>query len=448
MTTYGLTTTGFVQKTLADLKAEVEASLRASFGNSIDLSPQSVFGQLVGVLVDRLADLWSLGGAVHAAFTPDGASGTSLDDLCAITGTVRLAAVPSTAEVLAAGLDTTTIPAGSVVTVGVAGTRFTTDADATIDSGATTVRVDSTAYGAGAVIVYAANVYLCTVGGTTGLTPPTGTGTAIADGTCTWRYVGTGNGAQWIAVSSEDSGPLAAPAYTLDTIGTPTSGWNGVINALDATPGRYLESDAALRIRRELEIRTSGKASLGAIRAALIDVDGVTSARVFENPTDTTDVNGLPPHSIEALVTGGTDADVAASVFGEKAAGIATYGSSSATVTDAAGGTHTVYFSRPTPVPIYVTYNLTVDLTEWPADGAAQVKAALVAWGDAQVAGKDVVSSAAMAQAFKVLGVLDGVALLGTAPSPTLPTTIAIGTRSLATYDTSRVVVNAIGGTP
>ena len=445
MTTYGLTTTGFVQKTVADLKAEVEAALRASFGNSIDLSPQSVFGQLVGVLVDRLADLWSLGGAVHAAFTPDGASGTSLDDLAAITGTVRLAAVPSDVFVYAAGTVGTLIPSGSVVTVGAAGTRFVTTVSYTLAAAA--LWTTGTAYDVGAMRQNGGNAYLCTVAGTSGA-GPSGTGTAIVDGTCTWRFMASSTGTRRLYCVSEDNGPLAAPAYTLDTIGTPVAGWTFALNVLDATPGRYLESDAALRIRRELEIRTSGKASLDAIRAALIDVDDVTSARVFENPTDVTDVNGLPPHSIEALVTGGADADVAASVFSEKAAGIATYGSSSEVVTDAAGGTHTVYFSRPTPVPIYVTYNLTVDLAEWPADGAAQVQAALVAWGDAQVAGKDVVSSAAMAQAFKVLGVLDGVALLGTAPSPTLPTTIAINMRQLATYDTSRVVVTATGGTP
>ena len=446
MTTYGLTTTGFVQKTVADLKAEIEAALRASFGNSIDLSPQSVFGQLVGVLVDRLADLWSLGGAVHAAFTPDGASGTSLDDLCAITGTVRLAAAPSEVFLTLAGTTGTEVVDGSVVTVGVAGTRFSNPDSVTLV--AADAWVTSTLYTVGDAVARGGNIYVCTAQGTSGA-GPSGTGTAIVDGTCTWRYMSAGTGvAEFILFESEDNGPLAAPAYTLDTIGTPVSGWAAAINTLDASPGRYLESDAALRIRRELEIRTSGKASLDAIRAALIDVDDVTSARVFENPTDVTDVNGLPPHSIEALVTGGTDADVAASVFSEKAAGIATYGSSSAVVTDAAGGTHTVYFSRPTLVPIYVTYNLTVDLAEWPADGAAQVQAALVAWGDAQVAGKDVVSSAAMAQAFRVLGVLDGAALLGTAPSPTLPTTIAINMRQLATYDTSRVVVTATGGTP
>ena len=446
MTVYGLTTTGFVQKTLADLKLEVENALRASFGNSIDLSPQSVFGQLTGVMADRLADLWSLGGAVHAAFTPDGASGTSLDDLAAITGTIRRAASPSEVRLTLSGTTGTTITAGSVVTIGVAGTRFVNLADTTLvaaDAWAT-----STVYTVGDAVARGGNIYVCTVQGTSSA-GPSGTGTAIVDGTCTWRYMSAGTGvSEFTQFAGEDNGPLGAVAYTLNTIGTPTSGWAAAINVLDAVLGTDLETDAALRIRRELEIRTSGKASLDALRAALLEVEDVTSAKVFENPTDSTDVNGLPPHSIEALVTGGTDVAVAASIFDEKAAGIATYGTDSENVTDASGGVHVVYFTRPTLVNVYVTYNLTVDLSEWPADGVALVKAALVAYGDAQVAGKDVVSSAAMAQAFKVAGVLDGVALLGTAPSPTLPTTLAMGPRQLAVYDTSRIVVTATGGTP
>lgn len=446
MTVYGLTTTGFVQKTLADLKLELENSLRASFGNSIDLSPQSVLGQLVGVFADRLADLWSLGGAVHAAFTPDGASGTSLADLCAITGTVQHPAAPSQVRLTLAGIAGTTVLAGAVVTVGVAGTRFVNLADTTF--AAVDGWITSNVYSVGQCVYRGGNIYVCTVQGTTS-GGPSGTGTAIVDGTCTWRYMCVGNGAStFTSFESEDNGPLAAPAYSLDTIGTPTSGWAAAINVLDATPGRNLESDAALRIRRELEIRTSGKASVDALRAALLEVKDVTSVKVFENPEDFTDVNGVPPHAIEALVTGGTDAEVAASIFDEKAAGIATYGSSSASVTDAAGDSHTVNFSRPALVPVYVTFNLTVDTSLWPADGAARVKAALVAYGSAQVAGKDVVSSASMAQAFSVPGVLDGVALLSTAPAPTLPNTIAIGTRQLATYDTSRIAVNAVGGTP
>lgn len=444
---FGLTSTGFNQMTLADLKTSIEASLKQSFGNSIDLSPQSVFGQFVGVMADRLADLWSLGGAVHAAFTPDGASGTSLDDLCAITGTLRKPATQSRVEVLLTGTATTVIPLGSALTVDVTAVRFVTEAAATI--AAATAWAITTAYVVGDVRKNGGNIYLCTTAGTSaGAGGPTTTASAIVDGTVTWRYVSAGTGFVRAQALGEDTGPKVAAAFSLNTIASPLSGWNGVTNELDAVLGADLETDAALRIRRELEIRTSGKASVDAIRAALLEVLDVTSANVFENPTDTTDVNGVPPHAIECLVLGGANADIAASIFDEKAAGIQTYGGVTVSVVDAQGFTHSVKFSRPTSYPIYVIFNLTVDLLTWPVDGAARVKAALVEFGDAQRIGKDVVSVACLAQAFGVPGVLDGEALIGLAPAPTLTATLAMGARDLAVFDSSRIAVNVVGGTP
>lgn len=444
---YGLTTDGFVQKTLADLKAELESALQSAFGESIDLSPQSVFGQIVGVYADRLADLWALGGQIEAAFTPDGASGVALDELCAITGTVRLAATHSKVNLILVGTTATVIPADSAVTVDVTATRFVTSAAATLV--AATAWASGTAYAYGDVRKNGSNVYVCTVAGTSaGSGGPTGTGLVIVDNTCTWRFIAAGTGYAIAAAIGEATGPKVAAAYSLNTIASPLSGWTGVTNTLDATLGSDLESDAALRTRREDEIRAAGKASVDSIRAALLAVSDVSSANVFENPSDTTDGTGLPPHAIECLVRGGLDAAVAASIFDEKAAGIATYGTTTVSVTDSQGFTHSVKFTRPTEIPIYVIYNLTVDLLTFPADGAAQVKAALVAFGNAQKVGKDAVDASILAQAFKVTGVLDGEALIGTAPAPTLTANIPVSTREIATFDTSRITVNISGGTP
>jgi hypothetical protein len=100
-------------------------------------------------------------------------------------------------------------------------------------------------------------------------------------------------------------------------------------------------------------------------------------------------------------------------------------------------------------IPIYVTLNVKVDETLFPEDGADQIALALITWGDAQKSGKDAVAAALVAQAFKVEGVLDVTsALISTSPTPTLSTTIAISKRQLATYDTSRIIVNITTATP
>ena len=59
---------------------------------------------------------------------------------------------------------------------------------------------------------------------------------------------------------------------------------------------------------------------------------------VWENGGDTVDADGRPPHSVEAMVTGGDNAAIAAVLWAAKARGIATYGSTSVAVADAQGG--------------------------------------------------------------------------------------------------------------
>jgi uncharacterized phage protein gp47/JayE len=107
-------------------------------------------------------------------------------------------------------------------------------------------------------------------------------------------------------------------------------------------------------------------------------------------------------------------------------------------------GSQEVFFTRPTIVPIYVVVNLTKDAATWPADGAAQVKAALVAFAVAHLGiGDDVVSSRLAAEVFAISGVVDVTVLhIGTAPAPSTGVTVAIGDHELAALATARITVN------
>ena len=167
---------------------------------------------------------------------------------------------------------------------------------------------------------------------------------------------------------------------------------------------------------------------------------------MFENATDTTDADGLLPHSVECLVQGGLDAAIRASIFSEIAAGIRAQGTTTGTVTDSQGIAHEIDFTRPTLVPIYVGVTVNADVNLWPSDGDVQLKQLIVNFGNLQRAGKDVVASGLEAQGFLLKGALDVVCLIKTSASPTVRTTIVISTRQLATYDTSQisVVVNFV----
>jgi uncharacterized phage protein gp47/JayE len=386
----GLIATGFDVPTLQDLIDIQVALYQSQFSASIDVSEASPFGQLAAINAERELLIWQGLQAVWAAFTTDGATGASLDQLAGLTGSVRRAAAPSTVTATLSGTPATLIPAGSVASVTGTGARFVTLADATIGGG----------------------------------------GTVSA------------------AIESQEDGAIVAAAGTLTVIETPISGWTGVTNPLDAVLGNDVESDAAFRVRREQEIRAIGNAAVESIRASLLQVASVTQAAVFENATDVTDADGVPPHSVECLVQGGADADIRESIFASKAAGIRAYGSTTGTVTDSQGFSHEIDFTRPSTVDIYVGVELIIDANEYPSDGDAQIEAALVAYGDAQRMGKNVVASALESRCFTIPGVLEAICKIGTSASPTLRTTIAINLRQIADLDTGRISVTTTPGTP
>lgn len=441
----GLTSTGFVAKTLAECKAEIEQELRDAFGASIDLSPTEPWGQFAGIMAEREAELWDLAQAVHVAFDPSAAIGVSLDAVSALTGTVREPATFSEVTGTATGTPGTPLTAGRVASVSGTGTRFASTADATI--------VAVTAWSAYTAVLgdrrtNGGNVYQCSTAGTS-VTGPSGTGTGIADGgTARWDYLGAGTGAVDVEFQAEEEGPKVATARTLTVIESAVGGWQNVINVLDAALGVEDETDTALRSRREDEVRAIGTSPVEAIRSNLLLVEDVSSVTVFENITSVTDADGLPPKSVEALVLGGDADDIRQAIFDNKAGGIEPHGSTSGTVTDSQGVSHTVKFTRPTEVDIWVTANVTVNAELFPSDGSTRVRDAILAFANAQKPGKDVVASSLEAQCFSVAGMLDAECLIRTSSPPIARTTIAMTLRQLAKFDSSRITVNVTPGTP
>lgn len=444
---YGLLSTGFVMPTLDELIEEQYAEMRAAYGDSVDLTAASPLGQLSVINAEREFKIWQGMQAVHKAFDPDSATGASLESVSAITGTVRDFAAPSEVTGTFTGTPATVLTAGRVASVAGTGKRFATLADATI--AAATAWAASTAYAAAARRTNGGNIYEVTVAGTSAASGgPTGTGTTIVDGTVTWKYLGAGTGFVDAAMESEEDGPIVATARTLTVIETPAAGWSGVINNLDAELGVDEETDPSLRLKREDELRAGGNAAIESVRAQLLKVDDVKQVTVFENITNVTDADGLPPHSIECLVQGGADAAILKAVFLAAAGGIEAHGTTSGTVTDSQGIAHTVKFTRPSEINIWIIANLVINSNEYPLDGADQIKTKLTTYGSAQKTGKNVVASALEAECFKVSGVLEASCLIATSNPPTLRTTIAISLRQLMKFDTSRITVATTSGTP
>lgn len=86
MTTYGVTSTGFVRKPLTVVKAEIEALARTEFGAGVILSAESPMGQLIGIFAEYITKEWELAEDVYQSYDPDQAEGNRLD----ILGRIRL----------------------------------------------------------------------------------------------------------------------------------------------------------------------------------------------------------------------------------------------------------------------------------------------------------------------------------------------------------------------
>ena len=186
---------------------------------------------------------------------------------------------------------------------------------------------------------------------------------------------------------SENTGAIQVLAGALTTISTAVSGVERVENAVDATLGSETETDPELRIRASESLSGLGGATAKVIKAGLTRLSGVTFAAVFQNTTDFTDSNGLPPHSIRVIVDGGDDSDIWNYLY-EKgvAAGIKMDGTEQTAIIDDNGEPQPVAFSRPTGVRIYadagnglVTNSDIMQGAVFPADGQDQIRANLAA---------------------------------------------------------------------
>ena len=446
MSSYGVLSTGFAKKTRQEIIAEVVAALRADISPNLNTESTSVLGQIIGILADQISQDWDVLEEVYLSQYPDSASNASLDSVGAITGATRLPASFSTVSLVVTGDDATSLPVGRQARVPNGGI-FETTAAATISLAAAWAA--STAYSVGDIVRNDSpeNIYVCAIAGTSaGSGGPTGEGTAIVDGSVTWRFVGDGEGYTTVAAEATEAGPTIALAYQLTEIVTAVSGWDGVNNLADATVGTDIESDAAFRVRRENLLTVSGKGTVDTIRAKLLLVDGVTEAFVFENTTDVTDGNGVPPHAIECVVLGGTDADVAQAIFDDKPAGIATHGGDiNEVIVDSQGTSHTILASRADPVEMFLAITVVTD-GNYPADGDTQVAAQLKTLGDTLGIGDDVIFYQFLGECLATADGVSGVVDIQSLALDKRPVTVTSGNTELFALSNGQTLTVKVDG--
>jgi len=300
----GMTENGFSIKRLPEIKEDLEESARQALGAEASLLPDSVEGTIISVFSQIYAELWEELNNAYGAFNPVLVTDQSLDHLVTLNGLSRLPPLSSRAFLSISGTDNTVIPAGSIVSHSSTGAEFLTENAIEIGVGF-----------------------------------PTGTATVFA--------------------SARFNGAIEALSGTLTVIDSPVNGWDTVINNTDATEGRNAETDSQLRARRARTLTLAGRSSLESIISAIQALSDVTYAGAVENFSDITDANGLPAHSFECVVLGGDNISIAQAIWEKKPAGIEPHGDVSAEANDIFGNVHSMSFSRPTVVPMYLNANIT-----------------------------------------------------------------------------------------
>ena len=377
-----ITQTGFTPRSLAEIVETLEDSLRARISDKLDLSERTVAGNLVQIFADHLAQVEQLVAEAYDAFDPTAASDDRLVALALLTGVPRRGATK--------GLVTATLNLSAAFTGAAPGDLV---AHVTNEANNRWVNRDPIPAGAAASLE---TVFEAETAGAAGV----------------------------------------APAGTLEVIAGPVAGWVSVTNADDATEGTDIEPIEDLRLRRELAVASGGGRTRNAIRAGLIAVEGVLSAEVFENVTNVTDANGIPPHGIRATIWDGSpaaadDDEIAQVIWDLKAEGILADGTETGTAQDEVLGPTTVAFERATPV----TPAIVVDIESASGVAITDVEDAIIAAMPTRV-GDELTYNRIAAAVFRVPGVDDWVTLTidgGTADLPALQSTIYLATAASIT---------------
>ena len=306
MTTFGMTSTGFVQKRLADiidsLNAKLQTIVDPTTGETLRIDPGevSVITQIRDIFASELASCWENAALAYLQFDPLYNTGAGQSGTVQLNAITRKPGAGTIINITMTGTDGTAIPQGFSIGTTDKKYEFTIDQEYTIGSeGTVTGTATCTTYGA--------------------IDPEVGSVAAIL---------------------------------------TPTTGWTAVTNTSTASLGTLEETDEELRIRQQVSTSATSYRQIDAIYSAIYNIPGVTYCRVYQNTDTSTDGRGIPAKTIAVVALGGDDETIANAMFFRVPIGIAYHGNTTVTLTDKQGFSYDVKFQRPTEVPINVEVDI------------------------------------------------------------------------------------------
>ncbi|MDO6395285.1 baseplate J/gp47 family protein [Leptospira santarosai] len=311
-----VTPQGFIRKTRDEIISDLENKYRTQLGSDIDLSIVSEDGVRMRILADELEEIHKLAEEVFYSIFAHTATGVSLDRVLNPLGSERQPAKRAIVGLRFSGVNGSFVNIGTICQTG-SGIQFITIESGTVSGGCVLLN------------------------------------------------------AQALNIEYGISGNVSANSIT--TINTALTGIDSVTNPEPARGGRVIETDSEY-LNRFIDSGINGGSSAANVQGALNNIESILSAKVYENVTDFVDVEGRPPHSMEAVIEGGTPAEIGDCFLNNWPGGIESLGSNSTTLIDNKGVPRTYYFNRPTDVTIFVKIDILRDLTLWETGSETIVK--------------------------------------------------------------------------
>ena len=376
---YGVTVNGFVRKRLPEIREDIFKSLEQKLGSSVSRQPNSMIGVLFGVYAAELDRMWQLLERDYYDRSPISAGEGSLDNTLAYTNVQRKKAQASYLYAVCYGRSGMVLPSNCQIK-DTSGYKWNIIEESTItlnDCVHVTLDVATPAEGKvysvqfdnDAVIKYTAktgDTALVVAVALASQSVPKWQGNVV-DGKLVFERTDRRYGAVVVPNESftvtqvgspirfdcEEYGAIEPLLNSVTYINTNYDGWFSVSNESETYVGRDYETASEVRQRYASAVFKNSVGMVESIKAALMELQDVTSVTIYENRTDET-VDGLKPHSFQAIVFGGDEEAIARTILNVAPLGIDTNGEICVRIEDSEGAAQDVCFSRPHEVQIYV----------------------------------------------------------------------------------------------
>lgn len=424
-----LTSAGLIIRRYPEILTALQEAMKNNISSELIFDEDTILGQITQILANEYAAMEEMLQSLDDSMDRDKAEGASLDKLLYLIGLDRLQPAKSSGFVQFICRNNTTIPLGTITRNPSSGDRFfstspvTAIPSAALDSwwkpevannrmytitvegnnfsytsgaGATATDIVSGLAAAASIVSYPTfSVAVDLIDGNQHLKVSSKSGVDNISSSAT-QYLTPERVRISVPAESEVFGSIPVPQGSITELVSGLGGVYSLRNDKEFGVGRLRETDDQFRLRATQSLSVSGSSTYSAIYQALTAIPEASTVLLLENEEPAPDINGLPPHSFEAIVdipdTPELDIKVAEVLWAEKPIGIQSYGTRSVTIIDDIGYERVLSFSRPEDEYIAVRVTYTLYDEEVPSENLDElIKDAVLNFGYELTAGEDVI---------------------------------------------------------